>query len=142
MIGLCTYSIDKCDSEEIIGVISNHGRGVLLKEGKWEILQSSKRKSPKEIPSRKKPRGPLAIYADIINVAKAGAPKSRIVEKANTNFLKFERILNCMYEHGLLVCKKDSPRLLYATQKGNEFLKKYRELQEMLPEQNGGVRAI
>jgi len=39
MIVLCTYSVDKCGINEILGVMKTHQVATIRKEGKWEILQ-------------------------------------------------------------------------------------------------------
>jgi PAS domain S-box-containing protein len=44
MIALCTYCLDKCNSKEIIDVVVNHQFTLIKKEGKWEQIESSKRR--------------------------------------------------------------------------------------------------
>jgi PAS domain S-box-containing protein len=44
MIALCTYNLDRCNATEIIDVIVNHQFAVIKKNGKWELIESSKRK--------------------------------------------------------------------------------------------------
>ena len=39
MIVLCTYSVEKCGINEILGVMKTHQVATIRKEGKWEILQ-------------------------------------------------------------------------------------------------------
>ncbi len=41
MIALCTYSLEKCGTEEIIDVIKNHQFALLKRLGKWEKIESS-----------------------------------------------------------------------------------------------------
>ena len=48
MIALCTYSLDKCNATEIIDVVVNHQFSLIKKEGKWEKVESSKRKQAEE----------------------------------------------------------------------------------------------
>ena len=48
MIALCPYSLDKCGASEIIDVIGNHKSALIKREGKWEIIESSKRKKAEE----------------------------------------------------------------------------------------------
>lgn len=125
MIAICTYSIDKCGANEVLDVVSRHRSGLILREGKWEIIKKARRKTTKK---RRKPRGLMQIYADILRAASSGALKSRVVSKANINFLRFERILKVMAENGLLTSEPYSPRVWSVTEKGREFLKKYQEL--------------
>ncbi|WP_440945333.1 PAS domain S-box protein [Methanosarcina sp. T3] len=49
VIALCTYSLDKCNSTEIIDVVINHQFALIKREGKWEQIESSKRKKAEEI---------------------------------------------------------------------------------------------
>ena len=44
MIALCTYCLDKCNVTEIIDVVVNHQFALIKREGKWEQIESSKRK--------------------------------------------------------------------------------------------------
>ncbi|MGE5474861.1 MAG: MEDS domain-containing protein [Ignavibacteriales bacterium] len=44
IISLCSYSLDRCNSTEIIDVVTNHQFAVIKREGKWEQIESSKRK--------------------------------------------------------------------------------------------------
>ncbi len=43
IIALCAYSLDKCNEFEIIDVLSNHQSALIKREGKWEIIKTSKR---------------------------------------------------------------------------------------------------
>ncbi|OGX18262.1 MAG: hypothetical protein A3K83_06115 [Omnitrophica WOR_2 bacterium RBG_13_44_8b] len=50
MIAVCTYSLDKCGSLEVIDVVRNHQFALIKRAGKWEIIQSLERKkAEKEI---------------------------------------------------------------------------------------------
>ena len=44
MIAVCTYSLDKCNANEIIEVIRNHQFALVKRSGKWELIESSERK--------------------------------------------------------------------------------------------------
>ena len=44
MIALCTYSLDRCKTSEMLDVISNHQFALIKREGKWEIIESAERK--------------------------------------------------------------------------------------------------
>jgi len=48
MIALCTYSLDRCNSTEIIDVVINHQFALIKKEGKWEQIESSRSKKAEE----------------------------------------------------------------------------------------------
>ena len=44
IIALCTYNLDRCNAIEIIDVVANHQFALIKKKGKWEQIESSKRK--------------------------------------------------------------------------------------------------
>ncbi|MFC1613101.1 MEDS domain-containing protein [Patescibacteria group bacterium] len=48
MIGICTYSLDKCGATEIIDVVNNHGIALIKRESKWECIESIERKKAEE----------------------------------------------------------------------------------------------
>ena len=48
MIALCTYSLDKCNATEIIETVINHQFALIKREGKWEQIESSRRKKAEE----------------------------------------------------------------------------------------------
>ena len=43
-IAICTYSLDKCGTSDIIDVINNHKFALIMKEGKWIIIENIERK--------------------------------------------------------------------------------------------------
>jgi len=49
MMALCTYSLDRCGATEIIDVVNNHQFALIKKEGKWEQMESSKRKKAEKM---------------------------------------------------------------------------------------------
>lgn len=48
IISLCTYCLDKCNATEIIDVVANHQFALIKRKGKWEMIESSKRKKMKQ----------------------------------------------------------------------------------------------
>ena len=48
IMALCTYSLDNCNAVGIIDVIANHRFALIKREGKWEQIESSKRKMAEE----------------------------------------------------------------------------------------------
>ena len=70
-------------------------------------------------------RSQADICADILRVASNGAKKSHIVYKANLNFRIVKGYIQTLIMGGLLAAEEDK---FYSTEKGNEFLKKYKEL--------------
>jgi len=48
MLILCTYSLDRCSAIEIIDVITSHQFSLIKRKGKWERIESSRRKKAEE----------------------------------------------------------------------------------------------
>ena len=48
MIALCTYNLDRCNATDIIDVVVNHQFALIKKNGKWEQIESSKRKEAEQ----------------------------------------------------------------------------------------------
>ncbi|AKB12752.1 PAS domain S-box-containing protein [Methanosarcina thermophila] len=48
MMALCAYPLDKCTAIDIIDVVVNHQFALVKKEGKWEQIESSRRKKEEE----------------------------------------------------------------------------------------------
>ena len=48
MVALCTYCLNRCNAKEIIDVVVNHQFTLIKREGKWEQIESSKRKEAEE----------------------------------------------------------------------------------------------
>jgi PAS domain S-box-containing protein len=44
MIAVCTYSLDKCNANEIIDVIKNHQFALIKRRGKWELIESTEKR--------------------------------------------------------------------------------------------------
>jgi PAS domain S-box-containing protein len=44
MIALCTYSLDKCNAEEIIDVVKNHQFALIKREGRWVLIESKEQR--------------------------------------------------------------------------------------------------
>ena len=48
MIALCTYSLNKCGTSEILDVMSNHQFALIRRKGEWEVIESSRHKRIEE----------------------------------------------------------------------------------------------
>ncbi|MFB0557506.1 MAG: winged helix-turn-helix domain-containing protein [Candidatus Bathyarchaeia archaeon] len=70
-------------------------------------------------------RNELDIVADILNVAKSGLRKTRIVYSANLNFKQANRYISMLRENGLLRIKGYN---YITTNKGMEFLENYNKV--------------
>ena len=44
MIAVCTYSLDRCNANEIVDVIRNHQFALIKRSGKWELIESAEKK--------------------------------------------------------------------------------------------------
>jgi PAS domain S-box-containing protein len=44
MIGICSYSLDKCNANELLDVMNTHQFALIKYKGKWKIIESSERK--------------------------------------------------------------------------------------------------
>ncbi|NQT08657.1 transcriptional regulator [Candidatus Bathyarchaeota archaeon] len=71
-------------------------------------------------------RSSADICADILSVAVNGAKKTHIVYKANLNFRIVKGYISTLVSGGLLTPEDDER--YYSTEKGVEFLKRYRAL--------------
>ena len=79
-------------------------------------------------------RSRTEVVVDILNEALDGANKTRIMYRANLNFLRFNRYLSEMLENGLLKKANDgNGRVLYkATEDGKALLETLRKAQEFM----------
>lgn len=73
---------------------------------------------------RNKHRSHLQIIADILFVARAGSKKTHIMYGANLSYMLTQRYLKYTIESGLIW---HNSGIYTLTQKGKEFLKKYKE---------------
>lgn len=48
MLALCTYSLDRCNSVEVIDVVRNHQFALIKQGGRWELIESAIYKKAKE----------------------------------------------------------------------------------------------
>jgi hypothetical protein len=49
MLGICSYSLDKCEISDVIEVISNHQFSIIKRDGEWGLIQSSEREYAEEM---------------------------------------------------------------------------------------------
>lgn len=74
------------------------------------------------------------IISDILNIAKNGARKTRIMYQANLSFTQLKKYLEFLINKGLLEQKED---IFKTTDKGKtfiEYFKKYKKREEELTE--------
>lgn len=53
MIALCTYSLDRCNVNEIIDVVNNHEFALIKRNGEWALVESSRRKKLEKLLNEK-----------------------------------------------------------------------------------------
>ena len=83
-------------------------------------------------PSAKR-RDKLFIIAEILEIAKEGSLKTQIMYRANLSFTQLNDYLGFMLRIGLLDKILKNDRETYrATEKGVDFLQRYREITELL----------
>jgi len=83
-------------------------------------------------PSSKR-RDRLYIIAEILEIAKEGTLKTQIMYRANLSFTQLNDYLNFMLKTNLLDKNLQNDKEVYkATEKGMDFLQRYREITELL----------
>ncbi len=83
-------------------------------------------------PSTKR-RDKLFIIAEILEIAKEGSLKTQIMYKANLSFTQLNDYLNLMLKISLLDKISENDKERYeTTAKGLDFLERYREIAELL----------
>jgi predicted transcriptional regulator len=83
-------------------------------------------------PSAKR-RDKLFIIAEILDIAKEGSLKTQIMYRANLSFTQLNDYISFMLRIGLLDKTSENGRETYrATEKGVDFLQRYREITELL----------
>ncbi len=91
-------------------------------------------------PSSKR-RDRLFIIAEILEIAKDGTLKTQIMYRANLSFTQLNDYLEFMLKSNLLSMRSRNDKDAYfATEKGMDFLQRYRDINELLKseeEKNG-----
>ncbi len=87
MIALCTYSLDKHNTAEVIYLVLNHQLALTKRDGKWEQVESSKRKEAEK----------TAILQSIER-KKAEQERERTVEALQKSEEQYRTLFNTMNE--------------------------------------------
>ena len=87
MIALCTYSLDKHNTAEVIYLVLNHQLALTKRDGKWEQVESSKRKEAEK----------TAILQSIER-KKAEEERERTVEALQKSEEQYRTLFNTMNE--------------------------------------------
>lgn len=78
-------------------------------------------------------RGLIDICANILEAIHDGGDRTHIIFRARMNSEQFKRYIDGLVEGGLVKARAD-PRSPWAvTERGYEYVEKYRELMEFLP---------
>ncbi|MEM2995214.1 MAG: winged helix-turn-helix domain-containing protein [Candidatus Bathyarchaeia archaeon] len=90
--------------------------------------------SPNPSPKR---RDKLYIIAEILEIAEEGTLKTQIMYRANLSFTQLNHYLRFMVKLNLLdkICE-NGKEIYKTTEKGLNFLRRYRELTELLKTEN------
>ena len=72
----------------------------------------------------------IQIAADILEIAKAGSRKTRIMYLGNLSFDLLQKYLENLVELGLVEVRNGSDKTYVATERGLQFLEEFRELQK------------
>ena len=91
---------------------------------------------------RRQYRSRLQIAADIIEIAKDGTRKTRIMYLGNLSFELLQRYLDMLMSFGLIQVQGGNGRGYIATEKGRHFLEEYRELRRLSEMVEGKRRAL
>jgi len=79
-----------------------------------------------------KRRGRLDIIAEILDAAVNGTLKTKIMYRANVNFVQFNEYVKCLLEARLMRTIKHERRNIYkTTEKGKLLLRRFNETEEM-----------
>jgi len=91
-------------------------------------------------PSSKR-RDKLYIIAEILEIAKDGSLKTQIMYRANLSFTQLNDYLRFMLRISLIDKTLRNDKEIYkATEKGVEFLQRYREINELLKTESDNYR--
>lgn len=86
----------------------------------------------------RKRRDRLYIMAEILNIAKGGSLKTQIMYRANLSFAQLNEYLNFLTKMEFLEIQKENRKNNYVTtSKGDRYLEKYKDLANLLGENEG-----
>jgi predicted transcriptional regulator len=88
-----------------------------------------------------KRRDKLYIVAEILEIVRDGVLKTQIMYRANLSFTQLNDYLKFMIKNELIEKMFITNKEVYrATEKGLDFLQRYREITELLKEENDHVK--
>lgn len=77
-------------------------------------------------------RSGIELIADILEEARQGMTKTRLVYRTNLNFVVMRKHLDFLLDKGLLERVEEPAQLYRTSPKGVEFLKEFRRMKEIL----------
>lgn len=88
-----------------------------------------------------KRRDKLYIVAEILEIVRDGVLKTQIMYRANLSFTQLNEYLKFMLKNELIEKIQVNEKEVYkATEKGLDFLQRYREITELLKEENNNIK--
>jgi predicted transcriptional regulator len=75
-------------------------------------------------------RSRMEITANILEIARDGSRKTRIMYLANLSFDLLQKYIDLLVNHGLLEIRNEPAKTYFATEKGHQFLNDFNELQK------------
>jgi len=85
-------------------------------------------------------RGRLSIIADILDVARGGVLKTKIMYGASLSFSQLSDYLSCLLDANLLKVVDNPHKSLYkTTKKGLQYLQSYMEIGELLKKEKENI---
>ena len=86
-------------------------------------------------------RDKLLIVAEILEITREGSLKTQIMYRANLSFTQLNNYLKFLLKINLIKKVKENEKEIYrATEKGTEFLQRYREITELLKTENENTK--
>ena len=83
--------------------------------------------------NERKRRNRLYIIAEILTIAKEGSLKTQIMYRENLSFAQLNEYLSFLIKMYLLNIQKENGKKIYrTTAKGNKYLEKYKDITNLL----------
>ena len=87
----------------------------------------------RNLENERKRRNRVYIIAEILTIAKEGSLKTQIMYRANLSFAQLNEYLSFLNEMSLLKIHNENGKQIYrTTAKGNKYLEKYRDIANLL----------
>jgi predicted transcriptional regulator len=92
--------------------------------------------------SKRQYRSRIRITADILEIAKVGSRKTRIMYQGNLSFDLLQKYLDMLVNYDLLEVNNGPEKTYVTTEKGKEFLEDYQELRKYSERAEAKKRAL